>query len=1058
VALATDGLATQVESARSADQAAAIKAQLADQRSDGANVEASNAVAPTQPAKVTLLGQTQQRVAPPATMLVNPNVERTANVKPLIASKKAVRQGAVRGARACDHSIALSDSYGDGWNGNSVDVLVNGAVVLDDLTLAAGLGPEVTVFQADTGDVIQVIFNATGLYTSECSYIVSDVNGTPLCADGQGGTVPIGCTATGFCGSDPCIGNEPANDDCLTAEVVNTFPATVTGDTECAAIDCPGDLDYNAVWYEVQLPYASNNLSLDYCGGPEQIFTVSAIYFPTCPGDCTAWVGFDNGAFVDCPGADPNIDPQYPQLEFLQIPGPGSIYVPVNVLGPDGLPKAFQLTIDVVESDPYCLSGATSTIDSAVEGVILNTISNPTVDECATYSDFTALSTDLQQNGTYTIEIWSGDCDGGSTFNRWARAWIDFNQDGDLEDAGELIYDQGGVSNGDYDVLTGNFTVPITATLGATRMRVLVRETSTAPPPCGTFTYGETEDYTVNIIEAPPFGACCLGAQCLVQDEFSCLGLGGNYLGNGTDCDPNPCVGACCQLDGSCVVTTAADCATGLFEGGGTVCDPNPCVQPCPCPSTLTPPVCDDLEPLDPNTPVYGGPWMQVTGDGGDWTWDSGGTPSSGTGPSVDHTLGTAAGHYFFTESSGFNNKVFILESPCFDLTGIASPALSFYYHMLGATMGTLSVEITDNNCITWTEVFSVSGNQGDEWFGALVDLSAYTGIVKIRFVGLTGSSFTSDMAIDDICVLDAGNITGACCYPDGSCLVSSPADCTAAGGAFAGPGTTCDPNNCPQPGRCCLTDGSCMMLLQAACADQGGFFTQDLDCTTACPDPAIGNDCTAPILVTLPAMLDYRDDNYTCGRGDNYNVDTGIETCLSTLYDGGEDIIYEVTVTEAVCVDILLASNVGQNYVGLGIGTACPLPTTCLYEFTSGSSQGFLAEGVVLPAGVYYFMIDTWPAPPCWSNYTLLMTASTACSQGACCFGDPVACQVVFEDECTLLGGAFAGDGSVCGGLDCNNNGIDDACDILAGLEPDCNGNGVPDSCDIGTVSTDVD
>ena len=44
----------------------------------------------------------------------------------------------------------------------------------------------------------------------------------------------------------------------------------------------------------------------------------------------------------------------------------------------------------------------------------------------------------------------------------------------------------------------------------------------------------------------------------------------------------------------------------------------------------------------------------------------------------------------------------------------------------------------------------------------------------------------------------------------------------------------------------------------------------------------------------------------------------------------------------------------------------------------------------------------------------------------------------------------------------DCNNNGIDDACDIDCGLpagpcdvpgcggSPDCNGNGVPDECDV--------
>ena len=38
----------------------------------------------------------------------------------------------------CNYTLELNDSYGDGWTGNSMDVLVNGAVVLDDVTLSGG--------------------------------------------------------------------------------------------------------------------------------------------------------------------------------------------------------------------------------------------------------------------------------------------------------------------------------------------------------------------------------------------------------------------------------------------------------------------------------------------------------------------------------------------------------------------------------------------------------------------------------------------------------------------------------------------------------------------------------------------------------------------------------------------------------------------------------------------------------------------------------------------------------------------------------------------------------
>jgi hypothetical protein len=47
--------------------------------------------------------------------------------------------------------------------------------------------------------------------------------------------------------------------------------------------------------------------------------------------------------------------------------------------------------------------------------------------------------------------------------------------------------------------VSGSFTVPTTATLGSTRMRVIMRYNATPTTPCGTFDFGQVEDYTVNI-------------------------------------------------------------------------------------------------------------------------------------------------------------------------------------------------------------------------------------------------------------------------------------------------------------------------------------------------------------------------------------------------------------------------------------------------------------------------------------------------------------------------------------------------------------------------------
>jgi subtilisin family serine protease len=194
------------------------------------------------------------------------------------------------------------------------------------------------------------------------------------------------------------------------------------------------------------------------------------------------------------------------------------------------------------------------------------------------------------------------------------------------------------------------------------------------------------------------------------------------------------------------------------------------------------------------------GYWTNNLNDDIDWTVDSGGTPSSSTGPATDHNPGTSAGKYLYTESSSTCiDSEAVLNGPCFDLSSLDSPELRFWYHMYGAAMGSLTVEISDNNCASWTEVWTLAGNQGNSWQEAVVDLSAYGGsVIKVRFIGLTGSSFTSDMAIDDIQIVDAApvqytlNISSG---PGGS--VTEPGE-----GAFVyDDGTVVDINAAEDPG-----------------------------------------------------------------------------------------------------------------------------------------------------------------------------------------------------------------------------------------------------------------
>jgi PKD repeat protein/photosystem II stability/assembly factor-like uncharacterized protein len=141
------------------------------------------------------------------------------------------------------------------------------------------------------------------------------------------------------------------------------------------------------------------------------------------------------------------------------------------------------------------------------------------------------------------------------------------------------------------------------------------------------------------------------------------------------------------------------------------------------------------------------------------WTVNSGLTPSgvSGlTGPLNDHTLGTTSGKYLFTEASpAAAGSEAQLITPTLNLTGIANAELKFWYHMFGAGVTALNIEVYTT---TWTTIHTITGqqqlNQTDPWIQASVNLQAYVGSnIKIRFRVLANGDYRNDIAIDDVIV-----------------------------------------------------------------------------------------------------------------------------------------------------------------------------------------------------------------------------------------------------------------------------------------------------------------
>lgn len=146
-----------------------------------------------------------------------------------------------------------------------------------------------------------------------------------------------------------------------------------------------------------------------------------------------------------------------------------------------------------------------------------------------------------------------------------------------------------------------------------------------------------------------------------------------------------------------------------------------------------------------------------------DWLVNSGGTPTAATGPAGDNTQPDGSGFYLFTETSGARASAtgdFLL--PVTDISSLTSPGLSFFYHMHGATTGSLEVYIKNTGTGTSTRVLQLVGeqqlNEADPYQEIFISLASYVPVGKIQifFRGVRGSTETSstgDIAIDDIVV-----------------------------------------------------------------------------------------------------------------------------------------------------------------------------------------------------------------------------------------------------------------------------------------------------------------
>ena len=163
----------------------------------------------------------------------------------------------------------------------------------------------------------------------------------------------------------------------------------------------------------------------------------------------------------------------------------GNLSVPSNIV------SSLTLPIPVAS---YCASSGISTSKEYISKVQIGSINNTSGNNNG-YKDFTLLSTDLAAGSSNSITItptWSS-----SILYETYAIWIDLNRDNDFNDIGELVYSKAKTKT---KPIVGYINVPANTLPGITRMRISMKNNSLANP-CEIFSYGEVEDYNVNITE-----------------------------------------------------------------------------------------------------------------------------------------------------------------------------------------------------------------------------------------------------------------------------------------------------------------------------------------------------------------------------------------------------------------------------------------------------------------------------------------------------------------------------------------------------------------------------
>ena len=659
----------------------------------------------------------------------------------------------------CYYVIDMQDSWGDGWNGASVTVSVNGAAVATWGLSSGSSGTD--SLETLNGDVVDFSFTS-GSYDSEITFQITDPAGNNI-----------------YNGGAPSAGsflNHTSNSSCVPQTVNVTFQVDMglvaagtfttpevngTWNNWCGNCNPMTDADGDGIW-EATIPLLSGTYEYKYSA---DAWTIQEMNDPTAPctnGNATYTnrtlsVGTsDITLSVVCWGScDPCLyPPQAPTGVTCSVGNPSFVFT-------DDLEATAGWT-GVATS-----GNGTWRIDGGGTG-------SSNTGPSAAYSGSNYFYFEASSGGASTAELVSPAVDisagvGAAELTFWMHAYgsgintLDVGVSTSATGPFTNLYTWSGQYQTDELDPWYQVGVDLTSYVGQT---VYVAFTYTR----GTAGVGYEADLAIDYVQVASCLTCAVPS-ALMASNVTTNSADVSWTASGTETEWLMVVNGA-----SSVVTSTTQALTGLMSNTqydvqvAAICGAGDTSGLSPTMSFTT--LCDvEMAPyLENFDSGLSSCWTQETTDDFDWTIDAFGTPSSTTGPSDDVTGG---GNYLYIETSSprTTGDSALVHTNNIDISSLTNPQLRFYSHMYGASIRELSVWITDASG-SLSQIFIKNGDQGNQWNEELISLSNYSGILSFTVLAVvsdngSGTSYWGDIAIDNFEVRE----TPTCADPSGLTL-----------------------------------------------------------------------------------------------------------------------------------------------------------------------------------------------------------------------------------------------------------------------------------------------